>query len=178
MLRLRLLGRIAPLRPAVLAHELLDVRRRAVPRHVHEHGLVRRRGHARHRPNLGVGELALRERIGDLRQLLERARDAHLLARRHGPDTASPIEPLRRVRKAVPSVCLAAIELGDHREEAIRGGVQVSPELGDLRFECVEFAPAAEVGFAIKRVCAGHGNLRFDSWVNVQYCYLKYQRRQ
>ena len=31
-----------------------------------------------------------------------------------------------------------AIELGDEREEAIRRGVQMAPQLRDLRFELVE----------------------------------------
>ena len=111
VLELRELRGVAPLRPAILAHELLDVRRRAVARDVHEHRFVRRRRDARHRANLRVGDLALRERVRDLGQLLERARDAHLLARRDGADAALPVQPLRRVGEPVALERFLAIEL-------------------------------------------------------------------
>jgi hypothetical protein len=35
-------------------------------------------------------------------------------------------------------VALAAIELGDEREETIRGRVQMPPELRDVGLECFE----------------------------------------
>ena len=138
VLKLRELRGVAPLRPAILAHELLDVLRRSVARDVHEHGFVRGRRDARHRADLRVRDLALRERVRDLGQLLERARDAHFLARRDRADAALPVQPLRRVGEAVALVPFRAIELRDQREEARRRGVQISPELRDLRFELLE----------------------------------------
>ena len=130
--------RVALLRPAVLAHELLDVRRGAVARDAHEHGLVRASRHARHRAHLRIRELPAREARADLGQMLERAGDADFLARGDHPDAALPIEPVRRARQQVPGVGLVAVELGDEREEPAGRGVQVAPELGNLTFEAVE----------------------------------------
>jgi hypothetical protein len=100
VLLLRLLRCIAALRPAKLPHELLDVRRGAMTCDVHEHRLVRRRRHARHRPHLRVRDLAFRECVRDLGQLLERTRDTNLLARGLGSDAALPVQPLRRTLNA------------------------------------------------------------------------------
>ena len=52
VLQLRDLRGVTPLRPAILAHQLLDMLRRSVTRNVHEHGFVRRIGHPRHRAYL------------------------------------------------------------------------------------------------------------------------------
>jgi hypothetical protein len=112
VLTLRRFRRVAALRPAVLAHELLDVRGRAEARDVDEHGFVRGRRDARHRAHLRVRELAAREARADLGQLLERARDAHLRARSNHADAALPVEPVRGARQAVGHVPFIAIELG------------------------------------------------------------------
>ncbi len=55
-----------------------------------------------------------------------------------GADAALPVQPLRGVGEAVTFVPFRAIELRDQREEARRRGVQISPELRDLRFELLE----------------------------------------
>ena len=144
------------------------MRGRAMARDVHEHGLVRGRRDARHRADLRVRDLAFRERVGDLRQLLERARDANLLARGDGTDAALPVEPLRRVGEPVALERLLAIELGDEREEAIRRGVQMAPELRDLRFELVERAPVWRGCSGSEIRVAAMADLLVDSWLDVQ----------
>src|SRR6185369_1218220 len=107
-----------------------------------------------------------------LRQTLQRARHTHLLARRNRADAALPVQPLRRVHETVPLVALRAIELGDEREEAKRGRVQVAPELGDPRFELLEDVLLAGVGREVEGgfwgiEAAVHGCAPY--WLFVQY---------
>src|SRR5215207_9345547 len=99
--------------------------------------------------------------------MFEQARDAHFFARRAGADAALPVQPLRRVGKAVACVRFLTIELGDEREEAVRRGVQVAPELGDLGFELLEALGSAlfrsEIGVLSHRIS------RAFSCFNIQY---------
>ena len=59
------LGLFGALRPAVEADELLDMLGGAVQPDVEKVGFVLGGGDARQRSNLGVAELALRERLGE-----------------------------------------------------------------------------------------------------------------
>ena len=51
-------------------------------------------GNTGERPDLGVAELALRERLGEQRQLGQRAGDTNLLPRGVGIDAAGPAQPV------------------------------------------------------------------------------------
>jgi len=86
----------------------------------------RGRGHAAQSADLGVGQLAGRKVFLDLRQDFETARHADMLLRRSQADAAAPGEPLRARHAAVGVPTASAVELGDHREQPARGGVDVS----------------------------------------------------
>ena len=62
-------------------------------------------------------------------------RDANLLARGPDVDTAFPVQPVRAGLRGGVGPAFALVELGEEREQAIVGGVEVADELGDLRFE-------------------------------------------
>jgi hypothetical protein len=108
--------RVTTLRPATFPHELLDVPSRSIARDVNEHRFVRRCRNSRHRAYFRVGDLALREGVRDLGQVLERTGDANLFSRGHRADTALPVQPLCRVGEPVTPVRLLAIELRNQRE--------------------------------------------------------------
>ena len=122
---------LGALGPAVQAHELLHVLGGAVQPDVEEVGLVLGSGDAGQRPDLGVAELALRECIGEQRQLGQRPGDANLLARGVGIDAAGPGEPVGAGQRPLGGPDLAAVELGDEDQQPVRGGVDVGGEGGD-----------------------------------------------
>ena len=131
VLRVGSLGLFRALRPAIQAHELLHVLGGAVEPDVQQVGFVLGSGNACECPGLGVAELALRERIGEQRQLPQRSGDADLLARGVGVDAAGPGEPVGARQRPLRGPDLTAVELGDENEEAVRGGVDVGGEGGD-----------------------------------------------
>ena len=121
------------------AHDALDVLRRAGAADRQQALFRLGRGHAGQRPDLGVGELAARERRRQLRQLLQRACHADALARRAHVEAHTPGEPVgARAEAVVPAV--AGVELADEIEEARGGGLEVHGELRDLVAELVERA--------------------------------------
>jgi len=61
--------------------------------------LGRRRRHPRERADLGVGQLAVRECLGQPRQRGDRARHAHLLSSRAEVETDAPRQPSAQERK-------------------------------------------------------------------------------
>ncbi len=77
----RVMGLCLPVHPTPAADDALDVLGGARARHREQALFGLGRGDARHRPHLGVRDLAARERLGQARQGGERARDAHALAR-------------------------------------------------------------------------------------------------
>ena len=97
-----------------------------------------RRRHPCERADLGVRELAARERLGQPRQRGERARHAHLLSGRAQIETDTPGEPLGAGAKAVVPAG-AGVELADEIEQARGGGIEMPGELGDLVTQAVEF---------------------------------------
>ena len=125
------LGLFGALRPAMEADELLDVLRGAVQSDVEEVGFVFRSGDAGQRPDLGVAELALGQRLGEQRQPGQRAGDANLLSGRVGVDTAGPAQPVCAGQRPLRAPDLAAVELGDEGKQPVRGGVDMGGEGGD-----------------------------------------------
>ena len=94
VLGIGLLGLFRPLRSSMEANELLDMLRGAVQSDVEQVGFVLGGGDAGQCPDLGVAELTLRERLGEQRQLGQRAGDTNLLPRGVGIDTAGPAQPV------------------------------------------------------------------------------------
>ena len=125
------LGLFGALGPAIQAHELLHVLGGAVQSDVQQVGFVLRSGDAGQRPDLGVAELALRQSLGEQRQLSQRTGDTDLLARGVGIDAAGPGEPVGAGQRPLGGPDLAAVELGDEDEQAVRGSVDVGGEGGD-----------------------------------------------
>ena len=177
-LPVRELPGIPPLRPAVLPHELLDVRGRAVPRDREQRRLVRRRCDARDRADFRIRNFALRKRGTDLRQALERAGDAHFLARGQRADAALPVEPLRGVHEAVPLIGFAAVVLADETQEAVGRRVQVAPELGDLGFEVHErlLLRGERCGRERSDGCVNRTSGGFHGGASNDWCYVQYRR--
>ena len=131
MLGIGPLGLFGALGPAIQAHELLDMLRGAVQSDIEEVDLILGRGDAGQRPDLGVAELALRQRFGEQRQLGQCPGDADLLPRGMGIDAAGPAQPVGARQRPLGGPDLAAVELGDEGEESVGGGVNVGGESGD-----------------------------------------------
>jgi len=97
------------------------------------------RGHARQGPNLGVGELAAGEGLGQQGQRAQRARHSHVLAGRTGGESHPPAQPRgARAEACVPAI--AGVELADEVEEAGDRGVEVRRQLGDFVAQLVQGA--------------------------------------
>jgi hypothetical protein len=140
---------------AVVSHHGLDVMRGPVQGDGQQQLFGFRSRHACERPYFRVAELSARHRCRDPRQLLQRMRHPKLFARGAQIDATPPVQPVRtglgrRVRPAI-----AAVELCDQYQPAMAGGVQVTGELSDLRFE---------LGNRQRTLCTQsssvHGNLR------------------
>ena len=125
------LGLLGALRAAMEADELLDMLRGAVQSDVEEVDLVLRSGDAGQSPDLGVAELALRERLGEQRQLGQRSGDPYLLPSGMGVDAAGPAQPVGAGQRPLSGPDLAAVELGNEDEKAVGGGMDVGGEGGD-----------------------------------------------
>ena len=131
VLRIGPLGLLRALRTAVEPHELLHVLGGAVQSDVEEIGLVLGSGNAGQRANLGVAELALRQRFREQREPGQCPCDADLLARGVGVDAAGPGQPVGARQRPLRGPDLATVELGDEYEEAVRRGMDVGGESGD-----------------------------------------------
>ena len=149
------LGLLRALRPAMEADELLHMLCGAVQSDVEEVGFVPAGGDAGQRPDLGVAELALGQRLGEQRQLRQRPGDTDLLARGMGIDAAGPAQPVGARQRPLRGPDLAAVELGDEGEEAVCGGMDVGGEGGDGSGEGV----VVHCGEVIRgeAVCNSHG---------------------
>ena len=128
---------LGALGPAIQPYELLHMLGGAVQADVEEIVLVLRRGDAGERPDLGVAQLALRERLGKQRQLRQRPSDADFLPGGMGIDAAGPREPVGAGQRPLGGPDLAAVELGDEGEKPVRGGMDVGGEGGDGSGESV-----------------------------------------
>ena len=131
MLGIGPLGLFGALRPAIQADELLHMLRGAVQPDIEEVVLVLRRGDSGQGPDLGVTELALRERLGEQRQRGQRARNTDLLPGGMGIDAAGPAQPVGAGQRPLRAPDLAAVELGDEGKQPVRGGMDMGGEGGD-----------------------------------------------
>ncbi|MSR36359.1 MAG: response regulator [Gemmatimonadetes bacterium] len=95
-------------------------------------GLVVGRGPSRKGARLTKGDLSLRHGGAGERELRQRSRGAHLLPGRAAVDAAAHGKPVGATLVAAPLPASQAIELGDQREEAMRGRVDVGRQSGDL----------------------------------------------
>ncbi len=87
---------------------------------------------------LGVAELTAGHGGGNLRQILQRTGDPHLLARGAHGDATLPVEPMRAGLRGAVRPAVAPVELGYQCEEAVIRGVDVAGEGADLSREVVD----------------------------------------
>src|SRR5690606_12111697 len=161
---------LQPATAAILLHELLDVRRGAVARDLQQVALVLRRADARDRPDLGVADGALAVRRADLRQLRERIRDPHLLARRVHADAALVVEPVGTGVRPVQPPELVAVELADHLQHAVLARAEPGGVLRDALAEARAGGVAgAELGVGWGRGGVGHERLPIGACECIQY---------
>ena len=146
-----------PVDPPPPADDLLHVRRRAALRQVEQRLLVVGRCDPRHGPHLRVGNDAAPHRVAQLRQVAQRTRHPHVLARRPRRQAGAPAQPVRAGGAARPA--RARIELPDQEEQLVGGGLNARGELGDAVTEVFELSPAIEVRHSpgIGRRVAGSG---------------------
>ena len=152
-------GLFGALGPAMKANELLHMLRGAVQSDVEEVGFVLGGGDAGQRPDLGVAEVALRQRLGEQRQLGQSAGDADLLPRGVGIDAAGPTQPVGTGQRPLGGPDLAAVELGDEGKQPVRGGVDVGGKGGDGDGEGIVVHRGEIVGE--DGVNGGHGTGKF-----------------
>ena len=98
---------------------------------VQEVGFVPGSGDSGQGPDLGVPEFTLGEGIGEQRQLCQCTGDAHFLPSGMGVDAAGPAQPVGAGHRALSGPDLAAVELGDEGEKAVRRSMDVGGESGD-----------------------------------------------
>ena len=94
VLGIRPLGLLGALRAAMEADELLHMLGRAVQSDVEQVGFVPGGGDAGQGPDLGVAELALRQRLAEQRQIAQGTGDTDLLPSGMGVDAAGPAQPV------------------------------------------------------------------------------------
>ena len=104
--------------PARRANHALELGCGRVAGELEQLGLAVGVGDPGQRPHLRIAELPARERRADIRELTERPRDAHMLARRARRQRAAPGHPLAGRATAGPAPTLAAVELGDQLQPA------------------------------------------------------------
>ena len=127
------------------AHDPLHVRGRPRAPHPQQPGFGLGRGHAGQSADLGVGQLAEGQGLGQARQRSEGARDPHPLAGRARVQPHPPGEPGRAGAEArVPTA--PGVEVPDQGEQPRGGGVQVRGQFGDLVAETVQRRGASRCG--------------------------------
>jgi hypothetical protein len=102
--------------------------------------LVLRRGHAAQRANLRIRQFARGKSARDARQVEQRRRDAHLLARGADHDAALHVQPLGAVVELVGLPALADVELAHQLEKRILRGVDALRVGDELFLEFIERA--------------------------------------
>jgi len=111
--------------------QLLDVRGSPASGELQQARFCLGRGHARHGPDLGVGDLAARERRADERQLWQGARHSNAFVGCAEVHSDSPRQPLGAGLEAVAPAA-AGVEVADHIQQAGGGHLNVGGQLGDL----------------------------------------------
>ena len=122
---------------APAAHDAFDVLGRAGASDRQQLFLDLRSGDAGEGADLGVGELAMGQGLGQAWQGPQGAGDAHLLAGGAEVEADAPGEPGGTGAEAVIPAA-AGVELADEVEQAGGGGLEVRGELGDLVAQAVE----------------------------------------
>ena len=132
-----LLPLLLPIDAAPAADDPFDVLGRARAPDREEPLLRRRRGDSGERPDLGLRELAVGQRLLQPGEPFESSRDTDALARGTDIETHAVGEPrCTRAEAVVPA--LADIELTDEIEQARGGGVEVNGEHRDLIAQLLE----------------------------------------
>jgi len=145
---------------AVFRHQLLDVMRGAVARDHQQVVLVAGVGDARHRPYLGIRQLAAAKRLADQRQVLERVRHPHFLARGAHADAALEVQPVGAGAEAGQAPVLVLVKLANQCEQAVGRGVDVRAEFGDFGTQAGALVIEG-MGYVGQRGKGGsHGSLR------------------
>src|SRR5690606_22429442 len=85
--------------------------------------------------HLRIGNDAAAKRVRNLRQMLERPRHPHPLARCDLADAALPVEPLRTVDETMQRPAFEPVVFGHQLQEAVLRCVDVPPKLRDLGFQ-------------------------------------------
>jgi hypothetical protein len=134
-------GRLAGLGLAVhstpATDDTFDVLGCAGPAHRQQPLLGLGRGHAGQGADLGVGELAAGQGLGQQRQHSQSSRHSHVLAGRGGGEPHAPGEPGGAGAEArVPARTI--VELADEIEETRGGRIEVGGQLRDLVAQAVE----------------------------------------
>ena len=104
---------------------------RAAPGELQEPLFRLRRGDPRERPDLGVGQLAARERLADARQVRQRTSDAHALVGGAPVHADPPGQPVGAGLEAIGPAA-ASVELTNEIQKPGDGDFDVGGELSDL----------------------------------------------
>ena len=111
-------------------YQSLHVRGRGATREVQQVRLVLGRGHARHRADLRVGQLAATHGVAQPGQRPECSGHPHLLAGGAQVEAGPPVQPVGTGAKALaPTVAL--VEPADEHEQFVGGGLDARRQLGD-----------------------------------------------
>jgi hypothetical protein len=137
VLQRRLPGLGLAVHPPPASHDPRDVLGRAGAPHREQPVLGLGRGHARQLSDLGVGQLAAGEGVGQAGQGAECPRHAHVLASGAGGEPHSPGQPGRAGNEAVAPPA-PGVEFADEIEEPGGGRRQMRGELGDLVTDTVQ----------------------------------------
>ncbi len=156
-----------PVHPAPAPHDALHVDRRPGAPHRQQPGLSLRGCHAGDGADLGVGELAARQGLGQGWQCPEGAGHPDPLTSGPWLEPHAPGQPRRaRAEAGVPAP--AGVEFPDKGEQPGRRRLEVSGELGDLVAQAIQLRNARRRGQErdrkIRRACL-HGESPF-CWNN------------
>ena len=109
-----------------------DMRRRIRGCHRDEFGLVLPIGDARDRAHLRVAQFTASKRRANQRQLRQRVRDAHFLARRHQIEPAMRVQPMRAARHRFVTPRFRRVQLFDQHQKAVFSAMNVGAQRNDF----------------------------------------------
>ena len=131
--------------PAPAAHEPLDLGRGAALAELEQALFRLRRGDARYRPDLGVRDLTPRVRLGQQREIAERARHADALASGAAVEAEAPREPFGARASALIGPAASGVELADEIQQPRVGDFEMCRQHRDLIAQPLELV-ALRVG--------------------------------